>query len=501
MQAERRSKAHPARWAWLALGAALALSCDRPRSTDPRRVLEPCPSDRGLDDALCGTLRVHEDRAAKTGRTIDLSIVVLPAHEHGAHADPLFFLAGGPGQGAASLASRLAPMLAGVQRERDVVLVDQRGTGRSGPLDCEDARVDTLAELGEPEEQTLARLRSCLEKLDADPRHYTTSVAMDDLDEVRAHLGYEKVNLYGVSYGTRAALAYLRQHEARVRSVVLDGVAPSFMGLPRSFGRDGQRALDALVAACDGDARCKAAHPRLGERIEALVRSLEAEPRTIELVHPRTAERVELRVDARVFVHVLYSALYAPLVGALLPEIVAKAEAGEFESLFALALANEGAAGKLAIGMQLSVVCAEDASLPTAEQPGPKSAVFGDRLLDTLMRACEFWPKGELPPGYHDPVRSSVPTLVLSGELDPVTPPSWGEAVLPGLERARHVVLRSTGHGAMSTHCGRRLVRDFVARGSAEALDASCAGTITRPPFFAGPFGPDPSARPAGSQP
>jgi pimeloyl-ACP methyl ester carboxylesterase len=464
-------------------------------------VLEPCPSDRGLDDALCGTLRVHEDRDAKAGRTIDLSIVVLPAHEHGAHADPLFFLAGGPGQGAASLASRLQPMLAGVQRERDIVLVDQRGTGRSGPLDCEDEGRDTLTELAETEEQSLARLRRCLEKLDADPRLYTTSIAMDDLDEVRAHLGYETINLYGVSYGTRAALAYLRQHERRVRSVVLDGVAPTFMGLPRSFGRDGQRALDALVAACDADATCKEKHPRLGERIAALVRALDTDPREIELVHPRTAERVKIRVDARIFVHVLYSALYAPLVGALLPEVIAKAESGQFESLFALALANEGAAGKLQIGMQLSVVCAEDATLPKAELPGAKSAVFGERLLDTLMRACEFWPRGELPPGYHDQVRSSVPTLVLSGELDPVTPPSWGEAVLSGLERSRHVVLRSSGHGAMTTACGRKLVRDFVAQGSADALDATCADTITRPPFFAGPFGPDPSATPARSKP
>jgi pimeloyl-ACP methyl ester carboxylesterase len=479
----------------------LSLSCDGAHTTDPRNVLEPCPSDRGLSDALCGTLRVYENRVAKTGRTIDISIVVLPAHEHGAHGDPLFFLAGGPGQGAAQLASQLQPMLAGVQRERDIVLVDQRGTGRSGPLDCEDESVDALTELGEPEEQSLARLRRCLEKLDADPRLYTTSIAMDDLEEVRAHLGYETINLYGVSYGTRAALAYLRQHERRVRSVVLDGVAPTFMGLPTSFGRDGQRALDALVAACEGDTGCGAQHPRLGERIEALVRSLDADPRELELVHPRTAERVTIRVDARIFVHVLHAALYAPLVGALLPDVIARAERGQFESLFALALANEGAAGKLAIGMQLSVVCSEDATAPKQEHTGAESAVFGERLLGTLMRACEFWPRGELPPGYHEQVRSSVPTLVLSGELDPVTPPSWGEAVLPGLERSRHVVLRSTGHGAMTTACGRKLVRDFVARGNADALDASCAETITRPPFFAGPFGPDPTASPARRKP
>jgi pimeloyl-ACP methyl ester carboxylesterase len=486
----------------LAVVAAIAsgAGCDRASSIDLRDRLSPCPPERGLGDALCGSLRVLEDRARPDGRTIELSIVVLPAHADG-RPEPVFFLAGGPGQGAATLAPRLAPMLAGLQRDRDVVLVDQRGTGASGVLACDDGS-DPVATLLEPEEASLARLERCREGYEADVRQYTTPIAMDDLDEVRAHLGYERIHLYGVSYGTRAALVYLEQHGDRVASLVLDGVAPTSMGLPRTLGRDGQRALDALVADCDRDPRCREKHPRLGARIEEIVRALDRAPKHVRLVHPRTAEHLEVRVDARVFVHVLFAALYAPLVGSLLPEIVEDVERGSFESLFALALLNAGAGGDLAAGMQLAVVCSEDATAPTRGDAAPAtSPVFGDRLLSTLTKACERWPKGTLPAGYHDPVTSAVPALVLSGELDPVTPASFGEEVAAHLSRSRHVVLAGNGHGSLGTACGRRLVRDFLARGDAASVDASCAELGRRPPFFAGPSGPDPTGGHPGGAP
>src|SRR5690606_12536090 len=201
---------------------------------------------------------VYENREARTGRTIPLNIVVLPAIGVNVRPDPLVFLAGGPGQAAAQMASRIRLVFGRVLRDRDIVLVDQRGTGASNPLDCP-AGTSSLRELTEPDAAGLERLRRCLEGYDADVRLYTTTIAMDDLDDVRAYLGYDRVNLYGGSYGTRAALVYLKRHEPRVRSVILDGVSPTDMRVPLFAARDAQRALDKLLDACDADAACRAA--------------------------------------------------------------------------------------------------------------------------------------------------------------------------------------------------------------------------------------------------
>src|ERR1043166_848090 len=198
-------------------------------------------------DAHCGTLSVYENRQARSGRRINLTVVLLPALSADSRPDPLFFLAGGPGQGAAKMAPLVRQALRSVQRERDLVLVDQRGTGTSNPLDCRNDN-DSLRAINESDEVALDRLRRCLAGYDADVRLYTTPIAMDDLDDVRAYLGYERINLYGGSYGTRAALVYLRQHADRVRSVVLDRVAPTARALPLFTARDAQHALDKALA-------------------------------------------------------------------------------------------------------------------------------------------------------------------------------------------------------------------------------------------------------------
>jgi pimeloyl-ACP methyl ester carboxylesterase len=239
--------------------------------------LHPCSGDDGPTDAYCGTLTVSENRQSKQGRTIDLRIVVLPALSRDAKPDPVFFLAGGPGQGAAQMARGLREIFRRVQSERDIVLVDQRGTGKSNPLNCT-SDSDTLKDINEPDQTGLERLRKCMQEYDADLTMYTTQIAMDDLDEVRTHLGYDKINLYGGSYGTRAALVYLRQHEANVRSMVIDGVAPPDMRLPLFFARDAQRALDLLIADCEKDEPCRARYPQLGQRVRALLQRLETEP-------------------------------------------------------------------------------------------------------------------------------------------------------------------------------------------------------------------------------
>jgi pimeloyl-ACP methyl ester carboxylesterase len=261
--------------------------------------LHPCAAE-GPNDAWCGTFTVFEDRQAGSGRQIPLHIVVLPSLSDQGRAAPLVFLAGGPGQGAAVMAELVGAAFARVRRHRDIVLVDQRGTGRSHPLDCP-AGDDSLSAAFANEDEVLRLLEACLATLDADVRFYTTSLAMDDLDDVRRHLGYEQINLYGGSYGTRAALVYLRRHGAHVRSVVLDGAAPTDMRLPLFSARDAERALGALLTDCDADEACRSAHPGLSGRVRALIARLDNHPARVRLIHPRTGvpDTVDVTAQAR----------------------------------------------------------------------------------------------------------------------------------------------------------------------------------------------------------
>jgi len=475
--------------------AGLATACGaapRPSAIDR---LKPCTVDEGPTDAYCGTYTVFENRDTRQGRQIDLRIVVLPALSAESQPDPIVFLAGGPGQGAAEMARQLRELLRPLQTERDIVLMDQRGTGKSHPLTCEGDR-DSLAALDESDEAGLQRLKKCLDGYDADPTLYTTMIAMDDLDEVRGYLGYGAINVIGGSYGTRAGLVYLRRHGDRVRSIVLDGVAPPGMRLPLFFARDAQRALDKLLADCEADAGCHAKYPGLAARVPALLARLDKAPAKVRLVHPRTGMAENVTVDAAFIASILHASLYSPLVASLVPELVSRAEADDFQSMLALATLNESAAENMAIGMQLSVLCSEDHPFIKPGEVDTLSAgtVFARHLIKWRLAACDMWPKAQVPSSYHDPVVSDVPALLLSGDLDPVTPPEWGEEAASHLSKSKHVVVSGTGHGVTSTGCGLKMIRAFLKAASVDDVDASCATTPQRPPFFLTPAGPDPMA-------
>jgi pimeloyl-ACP methyl ester carboxylesterase len=483
-----------------AIVAALA-GCAQ--STQPTALdrLKPCEGDAAPADAYCGTLRVFENRQTRQGRQIDLNIVVLPALSPGSKPDPLFFLAGGPGQGAAKLAPVVREMFRRVQTDRDIVLVDQRGTGKSNPLDCEPDD-DSLKAFNEPDRTSLDRLKTCMAKYDADLTQYTTTIAMDDLDDVRAYLGYARINIYGGSYGTRAGLVYMRRHGDRVRSAVLDGVAPTNMRLPLYFPRDAQRALDLLVKDCEADEPCRTTYPNLGQRIRDLMTRLEQDPPLVKVTHPRTGETGEIRLEARLVANVIAGTLYSPMASSLIPAVVARAEQNDFQGMLALASLGDGASEpNMSVGMQLSVICAEDAPRVTAEEAGKaaEGTLFGAYVMRNQRLACEFWPRGHVDPAYYDPVTSSIPTLVLSGQLDPVTPPVWGDEVAAHLPASRHVVIPGTGHTAGGTGCGARIIRGFIDRGTTDGLDTACASAMHRPPFFVSPAGPDPSRAPAAA--
>jgi pimeloyl-ACP methyl ester carboxylesterase len=316
---------------------------------------------------------------------------------------------------------------------------------------------------------------------------------MDDIDDVRRFLGYDTINLWGGSYGTRAALVYLKQHEGSVRRVVLDGVAPPDMRLPLYMARDGQRALDRLVDDCMRDTSgCAHAYPELRQTLDTLWKNLEARPR-VSFTHPRTGQPMSMTVSPRLVATIVFQALYAPEIGALLPQLLTDASHGNFQGLFALAYSTDLPKGAMSEGLFLSVACAEDMPRISAGDVARETAgtFIGTAMFDTRMKPCEFWPKGVVSDDYYAPVTSSRPVLLFSGEDDPVTPPLWGEHVAKSLPNSRHVVVPGAGHIALMRGCVRDIVARFLDGTPADRLDVGCVNALHRPPFFTSYTGPD----------
>ena len=471
-------------------------------ATTPRLALEPCPPADDIEDGLCGELEVFEDRDAAVGRRISLRVVVLPALSGDPLPDPVFFLAGGPGQAATELAEVIRVPFRRVNRARDLVFVDQRGTGASNPLTCEldDVAPDDALLLDPMADELLRarateRLRACVAELDADPRFYTTPIAMDDLDEVREALGYDAVNVWGGSYGTRAGLVYLRRHPGRVRTAILDGLAPVSMKLPLYMGIDAGRALDLLMADCAADAGCGSAYPDLETQLQTLLDTLAEGPVRQTIDHPRTGRPTEVVVTRTALAANVRAPLYSPELAAVLPLAISQAAAGDYGPLAAMGASFAGDAS-LNTGMFLSVICSEDVPAITAAERELAAAdtFFGTTFLDSFTALCEAWPRGELPDGYRDPVRSDRPVLLLSGLLDPVTPPRWAESVGQTLTNATAVTVPGVGHGTMGAGCVPDIMAEFIEQGSAEGLDVACVDEIERPRFFDSALGPGTAA-------
>jgi pimeloyl-ACP methyl ester carboxylesterase len=478
--------------------AALLAGCGAIKTkADTLDLLKRCTSKEGPLDGYCGTVEVWENRQAQAGRRIRLKVVVLPGARRDKHPDAVFYLTGGPGQGAAQEAANIQQAFRPVLADRDIVLVDQRGTGESNSLACEPKEDEPLK--GDPE-AAVRLLRGCMDRFDADLRLYTTPIAMDDLNQVREALGYGRINLYGASYGSRAAIVYARRHPETVRSVVLDSVAPPNMILPLYFARDSQRAFDHLATACAADPGCAQAFPNLADRFEQLLARLDRKPERVTVTHPRTGKPEQITFDRLVVSSIVFNALYLPETAAILPFLLHRAADGDYAGLLALGGAGVGAIEGMSMGMRYSVICAEDAPRLNEETIRRETGgtFAGAALAKAFLKPCEFWPRGEIPADYYAPFASEAPTLILSGQSDPVTPPVWGEQIAKQWRNTRHVVAPGIGHGATGRGCLMRMIRQFLNDTNPAGLDPSCVETLHRKPFFlsyAGPAAPDAAAK------
>ena len=447
----------------------------------------------GLRNSVkCGVVPRALDPARPDGPKIAVHYVVLPAMARRKLPDPVFLIAGGPGQSAIDVAPQVMPLFSRLNNRRDIVFVDQRGTGESAPLNCPEAKRETLAEQAD----SAAQLRQVMEckaallnkpyiKAPADLGFFTTTLAMQDLDAVRQQLGAAQIDLVGVSYGTRAVLEYMRQFPTAVRRAVLDSVAPPDMVLPTSFSTDGQAAFDALLAACEREPGCAKPYPKLRAEWAALLAGL---PKQVSAPHPLSGTPERFTLTREMVLGAVRGALYNPAMAAALPAAISEAAAGRYEGLVGMgSLLGSRRGLQLAMGMHFSVVCAEDMPLMGQSKDAP-GADFGNAQAQLYQRVCAEWPRGTVPPAFYTVPPSRTPALLLSGGLDPATPPRHGARIAKALgPAAQHVIVANAGHSVLGLGCARDVLYRFIDAvddTDASKVDASCLKTIPRPGVF-----------------
>jgi pimeloyl-ACP methyl ester carboxylesterase len=453
-------------------------------------VLKDCEIRGVQTGAKCGTLEVYENRATKKGRRINLNILVLPATGDKREPDPVAYFAGGPGSAATEDAPGIARAFAKIREHRDLLFVDQRGTGGSHPLNCEFYNsADLQSYLGYffP----LEEVRKCRAQLEpnADLKLYTTTIAMDDMDEVRAALGYERINLFGASYGTRAALTYLKRYPQRVRTAILQGVSPTNHHMPLDFAVQTERAIQGVLAECVADELCNKAFPNLKDEAKSVLAQLVNGPVEVEVQRLNSSDRVKVKLSRDLAAEAIRYMLYHPGSANRVPLAVHLAAHGNFVPLAQAAIRYRiNLVGTGSNGMYLSITCAED--LPWIK-PGEgerlaTNTFLGDYRLRQQREACALWPRADIERDYAEPVRSDVPSLILTGEWDPVTPPSNGDAVSKTLSNSLHVVVNDGAHGLGGLEggdCIDRITTEFVERGTTKGLDTACVKSIRRRGF------------------
>jgi len=471
--------------AWIFCSAIRAASADSPQWLEDCRLESTAAG--GSVAARCGWYRVRENRDDEHSKELQLHVAVIPALRLKPEADPLFILSGGPGQAASDFYLSVAPAFARIRRDRDLVLVDQRGTGRSNRLDC---TLPDASDFSATDPQKLqALVRECRASLSGDPRYYTTSIAVRDLDEVRAALGYEKVNLYGISYGTRVAQHYMRRYPERVRTTILDGAVPAEVALGPEVAIEAQHAIDSALQRCARSADCARLFPQIPEQFTALQDQLRKAPVTVSIPHPLTGVLTTTQLDVARLGAAVRLLTYADETVSTLPLLIHEAQSlHEPQALAAQYLRIQSSVEEqVAEGMQFAVVCSEDAPRWDQENITDEALAktyLGTAFMSGMRTICADWPRGPVDADFGKPLQSDVPTLMLSGTDDPVTPRRYADQIMKGLRKGRHLVAAGQGHGQLATGCIPRLTAEFIAAGTAADLDDACVRTIAPAPFM-----------------
>jgi pimeloyl-ACP methyl ester carboxylesterase len=432
-----------------------------------------------------GAYQVWENRRTRKGRKITLDFIILHAKSPHPSPDPVFFLAGGPGEKATNLGQVFTNHW--IREKRDMVFINQRGTSGDNRLFCNLAGSDDhvqgyLEPLFNPE-----IFLSCLNDLKkkADLTCYGTADAMDDINEIRQALGYKSINLMGSSYGTRAAFIYLRRHRQSVRCLILNAVAP--LELINSFHHpaSAQDSLNQLFSQCQSDPACSQAFPDLEKEFNEILFRLQKKPVLVKVTHPKTLKPVSIKLTKSAFAEVVRLMLYRVPFSRTLPYLIHNAYKGQYSPFAEMGImANRAVRTQISAGMFLCVTCAEDlARVDPAEIPRHTRNTFsGDSRLRNHLKVCKFWPKSPIPESFFDPIRTDIPILLLSGTMDPVTPPAWAEKATKYFPNALHVT--APGSHYVRGSCIDKIQQQFLKTASIKNIDISCVSNISLPPFY-----------------
>ncbi len=422
------------------------------------------------------------------GRIIDLYVLVLEATGSAPEPDPIYWLAGGPGQGASGAAPFLAQVFSGPRIDRDLVFVDYRGTGRSDPLTCpplgdsEDPNT-WMREFLSPE-----RYRSCLPELmkrGVDLGRYNTAIIAGDLEVVRRSLGHEQINLAGASYGSRVGLEYIRRHGDNVRAALLEGVAARFQDHLLTQAELLERGIVGIKAQCRDDAACHAAFPHFASDMDSVLSQLRTAPIETTVVSEQTGREHPVTLTYESFVYALRFSLYYSGPAADLPMNVTAAANGDWTRFADMAVKLAAGFGAAATGMTMAVRCAEVVPYTnvTEARQHAEGTVFGTLRLDQELEICRDWPRSEVPADLHHPVESDVQVLMLTGEWDITSPPEDGRYAERYLPNGRFVEMPQSRHDGTLDTCMAQVRDAYFRRGDWRSIDLTCLTEVGYPPF------------------
>lgn len=428
----------------------------------------------GLSDRLrCGYIIVNENPNEPNGQKINIHYAVIPAVKNIYPNQAFLAIAGGPGQSAIDNAPLFNNTFARIRETRDILLIDQRGTGRSNILKCpEDKSVSPLL-MNEGNFDTIAETNKCLAAIDGDVTQYTSTAALKDFEAVRISLGYDKLHIYGISYGTRMAQLYMREYAEAIATVTLDGVVPMQQSV-LAIGLAIDRAVDLLISECENLSRCQQQFPSLRKALATIEVELMLSPVKAQIFHPMTGQPTEFLLTHDKFLSVIRLALYSPTTRVLLPYAIHQAGEENYQAVLGLySLTMEGI--DIAMGMHASVVCSEDIHrLSTDLSTELETSYIGRTMFTELSKVCSVWPSTKVDETFSAPISNNIPTLLLSGELDPATPPDWAMLAMADMKNAKHLVAPHAAHGVAMQSCANRLVAQLVDEGSTAELDGDC---------------------------
>lgn len=450
-------------------------------------IVENCHLDGIRAKVRCGTLELPEDYDKSDGKVININFAILPAIDNTKNKTPLMFLAGGPGQAAVELAAHIRSGFTEIRKTRDIILVDQRGTGLSHPLQCDESQQAKIYSIT-PEDFDEKEITTCIETLQKtnDLSQFTSENAVRDFDEVRKALGHDQIHIYGGSYGTRAALVYMRLFPQSIKSAVLDSVGPIEVPIG-TFGLSAERSFNLLLEHCVQDIDCNGAYPNLANEYIAVVNRLSQGIVSFPINHPRLGTKTPFVLSKRKFINVLFKQLYNMETRTMVPLVIHEAFKQNYQPLIGLISTSDGNMN-MYVGLTFNIVCNEDMPKITPEMfvKDSENSFDGNNSHIAWKTACPLWPKYTVDNDFYQSVVADIPTLILSGNLDPVTPPSNGDKSAATLPNSHHIISNSSAHIVASTTCGVAMVNDFLNNLDPKKVDQSCLLDIPKQSFMTG---------------